>query len=67
MKLIPRHIYPDTLHVHVYYGVGITVDHEALERKDVVLTTYETASFDHFRSGTLREVSWFRVVLDEGI
>ena len=65
--LIPRHIYPDTLNVHTYHGTGTAIDQGTLRDKDVVLTTYETASFDHFRSGTLGEVSWFRVVLDEGI
>ena len=34
--------------------------------KDVVLTTYETASLDHVKGGVLRDISWFRVVLDEG-
>lgn len=43
------------------------MNQKVLEAMDVVLTTYETASLDHIRGGTLRDIAWFRVVLDEGI
>jgi len=37
---------------------------DQLAEADIVLTTFETVSSS---SETLRHISWFRVVLDEGI
>ncbi len=67
IKLIHRHISPGILNVHVFHGVGTAINHGALKEKDLVLTTYETTSLDHIKGGPLRDMSWFRVVLDEGI
>ena len=53
--------------MHVYHGSGTDIDQGSVEENDVVLTTYETAALDHLKGGLLRKISWFRVVLDEGM
>lgn len=62
-----RHISSGGINVHIYHGTGTFVERRVLEQSDVVLTTYETASFDYIKRKALNGVSWFRVVLDEGI
>lgn len=50
----------------LYHGSGTSTKLETLVTNDIVLTTFETVSSDFTRSGALRSISWFRIVLDEG-
>lgn len=49
--------------MHVYHGQGTSRDLDEILDNDLVITTYETLLL---KSCTLRKISWFRVVLDEG-
>lgn len=51
----------------MYHGKGTAMHKSRLMNCDVVFTSYETVLSDFIRSKTLQEVSWFRVVLDEGM
>lgn len=63
-----QHVHQDVkLNVYLYYGAERNRDTKFLSAQDVVLTTYNVLSAD--RAGghsPLHEVSWLRVVLDEG-
>jgi hypothetical protein len=62
-----RHIQSDALEVFTYHGRGRNISLERLSQYDIVLTTYETAASDASTSRNLSKISWFRIVLDEGI
>lgn len=61
-----RHLYPNTLKVHLHHGFGTGISQEDISVNDIVLTTYETLCSDMNSSGTLSKATWFRIVLDEG-
>lgn len=77
-KQIQDHCVPNTLSYAVYYGPGRDLSAKALQKYDVVVTTYQTvvgensvadeASNKKRRKdkGSLFEVQWKRVILDEG-
>ena len=52
--------------MHVYHGYGAGIDRDILAEQDVVFTTYETIASDVNQSHKLHEITWFRVILDEG-
>ncbi|KAL4635873.1 helicase-like transcription factor [Arapaima gigas] len=62
-----QHVCAD-VNVHVYYGSNRIRNPRFLAKQDVVLTTYNILSTDYTdkRCRPLQEVSWLRVVLDEG-
>lgn len=52
--------------MQLYHGPKRNATLKQLANADIVLTTFETVSSDSVASGTLRNISWFRIVLDEG-
>ena len=52
--------------MHVYHGYGTGINLDILAEQDIVFTTYETIASDIKQSHKLQEISWFRVILDEG-
>ncbi|KAG7457137.1 hypothetical protein MATL_G00243360 [Megalops atlanticus] len=64
-----QHVHADAkLSVYLYYGAERKRESRFLARQDVVLTTYNVLSSDYGnkKSSPLHDVSWLRVVLDEG-
>ncbi|KAI9981980.1 hypothetical protein PInf_009764 [Phytophthora infestans] len=59
----------DTLRVHVYYGedrdLGTGLKPGAVNRSDLVLTTYGVLSAEFGKNGLLTTTEWNRVILDE--
>jgi hypothetical protein len=59
------HFHPNTLSVGSFgHGDGKTL--RSLPDNDVVLTTYHTLAADWKGKRILQQLTWFRVVLDEG-
>ena len=52
--------------MQLYHGPKRNATLKELANADIVLTTFETVSSDSVDSETLRNISWFRIVLDEG-
>lgn len=52
--------------MQLYHGPKRDATLKQLANADIVLTTFETVSSDFVVSETLRNISWFRIVLDEG-
>ena len=52
--------------MQLYHGPKRNATLKQLANADIVLTTFETVSSDFVASETLRNISWFRIVLDEG-
>jgi SNF2 family DNA or RNA helicase len=54
--------------MQLYHGPKRNATLKQLANADIVLTTFETVSSDSVASTskTLRNISWFRIVLDEG-
>lgn len=78
-KQIQDHCVPNTLSYAVYYGSGRDLSAKDLQKYDVVVTTYQTVVGENSElaheapnkkrrknEGSLFEVQWKRVVLDEG-
>jgi SWI/SNF-related matrix-associated actin-dependent regulator of chromatin subfamily A3 len=63
---VDRHLVPDTLTVHRYHGLRKILDLGILSNFDIVLTTYATLAARLSTESPLHEISWFRIVLDEG-
>ncbi|XP_036410611.1 helicase-like transcription factor isoform X2 [Megalops cyprinoides] len=64
-----QHVHADAkLSVYLYYGTERKRESRFLARQDVVLTTYNVLSSDYGnkKSSPLHDVTWLRVVLDEG-
>lgn len=69
-----RHINPGVLDVYIYHGAQKEIEPEALARYDIVITTYSAIRMEFFpprgnsqrRKSPIKEIKWFRVVLDEG-
>ncbi|KAF2168317.1 hypothetical protein M409DRAFT_65759 [Zasmidium cellare ATCC 36951] len=52
--------------IYTYHGTSRIQDVDKLSRFDVVLTSYNTAATElHGKKSGLRDINWFRVVLDE--
>lgn len=68
------HIKPGALNVYIYHGNRKEIDSDMLARYDIVITTYFTIRMEFFpskrnsqpRKSPIREINWFRIVLDEG-
>lgn len=62
-----RHIYPGYLLYHKYHGPRREDDTNKLLSCDIVLTTYATVAMEMSNGrNILRNVEWFRIILDEG-
>ncbi|MCL7048309.1 hypothetical protein MKW94_011049, partial [Papaver nudicaule] len=62
---LDEHTRPGHLKVYMYYGTR-TDDPEELQKYDIVLTTYGTlAAESRISKSPIKEVEWFRVILDE--
>lgn len=66
-----RHTYPGSITFHKHHGQGRQEENSQkhLLGNDIVFTTYATLATElrKGRSGILRCIHWFRVVLDEGL
>ena len=57
-----------TLSIYKYHGKSRHSTAEKLLDYDVVLATYATVAAEHGKkSSPLQLISWFRIVLDEGL
>ncbi|KAL5743651.1 hypothetical protein ACOSP7_026512 [Xanthoceras sorbifolium] len=62
---LEEHTIPGMLNTYMYYG-NRTGDVEELKKYDVVLTTYSTlASEDSWLDTPVKNIEWWRVILDE--
>lgn len=62
---IQAHFVSGALRFIRFHGTGRPRDPEVLRSVDLVLTTYATLAADHAGQDILRQVEWYRVVLDE--
>ncbi|KAK6950756.1 hypothetical protein Daesc_007281 [Daldinia eschscholtzii] len=62
---IQTHITTGRLSFINFHGKWRPRDSKTLTVHDVILTTYATLAADHADQGILRQMEWFRVVLDE--
>ncbi|KAI0266685.1 SNF2 family N-terminal domain-containing protein [Gloeopeniophorella convolvens] len=77
-KQIQDHCVPGALSYAIYYGTGRNMSSNDLQKYDVIVTTYQTVVGEHNEStdgvakkrkkeaGSLFEVQWKRIILDEG-
>ncbi|XP_030574526.1 helicase-like transcription factor isoform X2 [Archocentrus centrarchus] len=62
-----QHVDPTVkLNVYLYYGSERNRSKKFLSSQDVVITTYNVLSSDFVNKSPLHEISWLRIVLDEG-
>uniref|UniRef100_A0A1A7XCV1 Helicase-like transcription factor n=3 Tax=Iconisemion striatum TaxID=60296 RepID=A0A1A7XCV1_9TELE len=62
-----QHVHPNVkLNIYLYYGPDRNRNKKFLSSQDVVITTYNVLSTDSGNKSPLNEISWLRVVLDEG-
>ena len=65
-RFISRHV-GETLKVIKYHGKTRIKDSTNLRDSDIILTTYHTLTEEFKRnSSPLHDITWFRIVLDEG-
>jgi SNF2 family DNA or RNA helicase len=61
-------MHPASLRIWRYHGAKRQNEKDQLHSNDVVLTTYATVAMESSGSDqVLRNVDWFRIVLDEGM
>jgi SWI/SNF-related matrix-associated actin-dependent regulator of chromatin subfamily A3 len=66
--LFYRHVVPMTLAVHTYHRANRATRAGSIAQYDLVLTTYDTLAIEFSRGNSvLQRVSWFRIILDEGV
>lgn len=63
---IVEKIAPKTVRTCVHYGSDRLTSPNIMKKFDIVLTTYNTLSSEAKNGGTLLNVGWYRVILDEG-
>lgn len=65
-----RHLHTDTLktlRIIRWHGLSRTTSQASLTDADIVITTYNTLATEYKnRPSILHDISWYRVVLDEG-
>lgn len=68
-----RHVEAGILNVYLYHGPRRELDPRELAKFDIIMTTYQTVASEVFpkaraknRESPLKDIMWFRVVLDEG-
>ena len=67
MANLARHSYPGALSVRKYHGNRRQDNFDQALSSDIVLTTYATVAMELGRgTSVLRDVRWFRIILDEG-
>lgn len=63
---ICRHVKPDALKTSIFHGQSRPKSPKDLIDHDIVLTTYAVLAADCKDLKILQQISWYRVVLDEG-
>lgn len=67
---VSRHLHKetlDTLRIIRWHGSSRMAFQESLRNADIVITTYNTLATEYKnRPSVLHDISWYRVVLDEG-
>ena len=59
---------PGLIKIYKYHGAGKEIDIDSMIGYDIVMTTYATVASDVAKkSSLLRQITWFRIVLDEGM
>lgn len=61
---LEEHLKPGSLKVYLYHGER-TKDEKELLKYDLVLTTYTTLGAEFEQDSPVKEIDWFRVILDE--
>jgi SNF2 family DNA or RNA helicase len=54
------------MNVSIFHGPQREREAKEYLTSDIVLTTYSTLAADQKLSGTLYNLNWFRIILDEG-
>ena len=60
-----RHVAPSALKYLKFHG-PLKSDLSELLDSDIVLTTYATLTADSSQKNLLRNIHWYRIILDEG-
>ncbi|KAK3218076.1 hypothetical protein Dsin_012046 [Dipteronia sinensis] len=62
---LEEHTVPGMLKTYMFYGNNTTTDLEEIKKYDVVLTTYSTLTMDSRSQNHVKNMEWWRVILDE--
>ncbi|KAK1575175.1 hypothetical protein Q3G72_003205 [Acer saccharum] len=62
---LEEHTVPGMIKTYMFYGNNTTTDLEEIKKYDVVLTTYSTLTMDSRSQNHVKNIEWWRVILDE--
>ncbi|TXG70210.1 hypothetical protein EZV62_005145 [Acer yangbiense] len=62
---LEEHTVPGMIKTYMFYGNNTTTDLEEIKKYDVVLTTYSTLTMDSRSQNRVKNIEWWRVILDE--